>query len=91
MPQIRHSKILPQPQAASACRRHHKPMSAPPAWLLVPAGATYLTVQKLLPGNENTPRNYYPPNSTIAAIFLRGKVTTMNSSAFPTLMPRSLG
>ena len=31
MPQPRHEKILPQGQAESACRRHHEPMSAPPA------------------------------------------------------------
>jgi hypothetical protein len=30
-PQPRDEKILPQPQAESACRRHHEPMSAPPA------------------------------------------------------------
>jgi hypothetical protein len=30
MPQPGHAKILPRPQAASACRRHHKPTSAPP-------------------------------------------------------------
>jgi hypothetical protein len=31
MPQMGHGKILSHPQAASACRRHHNPMSAPPA------------------------------------------------------------
>jgi len=31
MPQPKHEKILPQPQADSAWRRHYKPMSAPPA------------------------------------------------------------
>ena len=33
MPQMRHAKILPQPQAESACRGHHEPMSGPPAEL----------------------------------------------------------
>ena len=46
MPQMTHTKILAQPQAESACRRHHKPMSAPPAitkWSsLTPAGALLL-------------------------------------------------
>jgi len=38
MPQPRDEKILPQPQPASACRRHHKPMSAPPAALPIFSG-----------------------------------------------------
>jgi len=32
MPQLRHEKILVQPQAEPACRRHHRPTSAPPAF-----------------------------------------------------------
>jgi type I restriction enzyme R subunit len=46
MPQMKHAKILPQPQAGPAFRRHRKPMSAPPA------------IQQVL--DDRLPRTYKP-------------------------------